>query len=31
MLSMLEAYEESYGLKWAYIVSGNYIILCLSR
>jgi len=23
MLSMLEAYEESYGLKWAYIVSGN--------
>ena len=23
MLAMLEAYEESYGLKWAYIVSGN--------
>jgi GDP-L-fucose synthase len=22
-LAMLEAYEESYGLKWAYIVSGN--------
>lgn len=23
MLAMLEAYQESYGLKWAYIVSGN--------
>ncbi len=23
MLAMLEAYEESYGLKWAYIVSAN--------
>jgi GDP-L-fucose synthase len=23
MLAMLEAYEESYGLNWAYIVSGN--------
>jgi GDP-L-fucose synthase len=23
MLAMLEAYEESYGLKWAYVVSGN--------
>ncbi len=23
MLAMLETYEESYGLKWAYIVSGN--------
>jgi GDP-L-fucose synthase len=23
MLAMLEAYGESYGLKWAYIVSGN--------
>ena len=23
MLEMLEAYEESYGLKWAYLVSGN--------
>jgi GDP-L-fucose synthase len=22
-LAMLEAYEESYGLKWAYVVSGN--------
>jgi GDP-L-fucose synthase len=23
MLAMLEAYEESYGRKWAYVVSGN--------
>jgi GDP-L-fucose synthase len=23
MLAMLEAYEESYGLEWAYLVSGN--------
>jgi len=23
MLAMLEVYEESYGLRWAYIVSGN--------
>jgi GDP-L-fucose synthase len=23
MLAMLEAYQESYGLEWAYIVSGN--------